>query len=82
MCRALQFLDHERVAIKVASDLDVLIDMEPVTAKRSRVISGRAALAVSGTLSNITGLDISLLEQNQLPPGSAERIRKDLIQVF
>jgi predicted nucleotidyltransferase len=65
-----------------ASDIDVLVDLAPSKTAEGPVASGRAALAASGTLSQITGLDVSLLERRRLAPPFAERIRIDVVEIF
>lgn len=64
------------------SDIDVLVDLAPGKTAEGRVASARAALAASGTLSQITGLDVSLLDRSRLAPPFAERIRDDIIEIF
>lgn len=64
------------------SDLDVLIDFVPNTAGADSISAGRAELAVSGTISNITGFDVSVVVRNRMPKALAGRIGADLIQVF
>ena len=64
------------------SDLDVLVDLIANTSHIDRVAKGRAELAVSGMLSNITGHDISLVFRDRLPDSLAQRIADDLIPVF
>ena len=64
------------------SDLDVLIELVPQASGQNVVAATRKELEVSGTLSNITGLDVSLLIRDRLPPELAGRIRDDLIPVF
>jgi uncharacterized protein len=59
------------------SDLDVLIECRSDDARR-----GRNLLSISGQLSEITGLDISLVERDRLEPQMAERISGDLVEVF
>jgi predicted nucleotidyltransferase len=59
------------------SDLDVLIECQADVAR-----GGRNLLSISGQLSEITGLDVSLVERDRLDPHLAERIGDDLVEVF
>jgi predicted nucleotidyltransferase len=59
------------------SDLDVLVECQAGDAR-----DGRNLLSISGKLSEITGLDVSLVERDRLDPKLAERISDDLIEVF
>ncbi len=76
------FGSRARGDASAGSDLDVLIDLHSKDAVSNRVAAGRAALEVSGTLSAITGLDVSLIERNQMPPQLAKRILDDIVEVF
>jgi predicted nucleotidyltransferase len=59
------------------SDLDVLIERQS-----PEEIAPRRLLAISGRLSEITGLDVSLVEHDQIEPGMRARMRDDLVEVF
>lgn len=76
------FGSQARGDARAGSDLDVLIDLHQGDAGSDRITAGRAALEVSGTLSAITGLDVSLVERNQMPPNLAQRILDDIVEVF
>jgi uncharacterized protein len=68
------------------SDLDCLVDLVPPTEAApevgSHIAAARRELFVSGTLSAICGLDVSVIERKRLPPQLAARIADDLIEVF
>jgi uncharacterized protein len=68
------------------SDLDCLIDLVPPPAAEgnagNHIAAARRELFVSGTLSAICGLDVSVIERKRLPPQLAARIADDLIEVF
>jgi predicted nucleotidyltransferase len=59
------------------SDLDVLVECQAGDAQ-----DGRNLLSISGQLSEITGLEVSLVERDRLDPRLAERISDDLTEVF
>jgi uncharacterized protein len=59
------------------SDLDVLIECRADGARGERNL-----LSISGQLSEITGLDVCLVERDRLDPHLAKRIGDDLVEVF
>lgn len=72
------------------SDLDTVVDLrtpnsatdDATDPEARRIATARAELAVSGTLSEICGLDVSVIERSRLPADFARRIADDLIEVF
>lgn len=68
------------------SDLDALVELasddELGRDARDDVARGRAELAVSGTISEICGLDANVVERRRLTDDFARRIADDLIEVF
>lgn len=64
------------------SDLDVLIDLTSELDHSDRIAKARAQLLLSGTISEITGFDISLVDRKELSPEFAKHIGRDLVEVF
>ena len=64
------------------SDIDVLIGWTSDAKLTSKYERGMAELGISGTLSEITGLDVSLLERGKLSVKFADRISDDIVEVF
>ncbi len=68
------------------SDLDVVVQFAEPEAQGSeverRIAAARAELAVSGMLSELCGVDVSVIERKRLSPEFAGRIADDLVEVF
>jgi uncharacterized protein len=80
------FGSRARRDARLDSDLDCLVDLvPPLEAGRdagNHIAAARRELFVSGTLSAICGLDVSVIERKRLPSRLAARIADDLIEVF